>query len=61
MYILFQFQFAVISTEVEIREQILVYTWDNFFADIGGFMGLLLGSSIYSLADMMIETLQKLL
>ena len=33
----------------EEREQYLVYDSDSLLADIGGFMGLLLGSSMYGI------------
>ena len=33
----------------EEREQYLLYDWDSFIADVGGFLGLLLGWSMYSL------------
>ena len=33
----------------EEREEYLIYDWDSFISDIGGYIGLLLGSSLYSL------------
>ena len=33
----------------EEREQYLIYDWNSFIADVGGFLGLLLGWSMYSL------------
>ena len=30
------------------KEQYLIYDWDSFIADVGGFLGLLLGWSLYS-------------
>ncbi len=32
----------------EVREDYLVYTFDSFIADVGGYLGLLLGYSAYS-------------
>ena len=31
------------------KEEYLIYDWDSFISDIGGYIGLLLGSSLYSL------------
>ena len=33
----------------EVKEQYLLYDYDSFIADVGGFMGLLLGCSVFSL------------
>ena len=33
------------------EEQYYVYDFDSFFADVGGYMGLLLGSSVLSIYD----------
>ena len=40
------------------EEQYVIYDTDSFFADVGGYMGLLLGSSLFSLYNE-IEALMK--
>ena len=49
----------------EEREQYLIYDWDSFIADVGGFLGLLLGWSMFSLyqdiADLMSKLCKKFL
>ena len=44
----------------EVKEQYLLYDYDSFIADVGGFMGLLLGCSVFSLyqelADMVVRS-----
>lgn len=47
---------AVVSLQIDDKafieeEQYYVYDFDSFFADVGGFMGLLLGSSVLSIYD----------
>jgi hypothetical protein len=34
-----------------VQEQYLTYDWDSLVADFGGFLGLLLGHSIFTLLD----------
>ena len=41
--------FRVMEGSYEEREQYLIYDMDSFIADVGGFMGLLLGCSVLSL------------
>ena len=47
---------ALVSIQIDDKsfieeEQYYVYTFNNFIADVGGYMGLLLGSSILSIYD----------
>ena len=37
--------------EVMVREEFYAYDVNNFIADVGGFLGLLLGQSVLSLVD----------
>ncbi len=37
--------------EVVVREEFYAYDFNNFIADVGGFLGLLLGQSVVSLVD----------
>ena len=46
-------QFRMMHTSYEEKEQYIIYDVDSFIADVGGYMGLLLGSSILSLFDLM--------
>ena len=41
--------FVVPTGRYEVREQYVVYDSDSFIADVGGFLGLLLGHSMLSL------------
>ena len=41
------------------EEHYIIYDVDSFFADIGGFMGLLLGSSILSVYMTLEELIRK--
>ena len=43
------------------EEQYLIYDFNSFIADVGGYMGLLLGSSILSLFDEIESFLRTLL
>ena len=38
-----------------------MYDLDNLAADIGGFMGLLLGASIYTFADLLVTAIEKMI
>lgn len=42
------FQYFVTETKVLIREEVKLYTVINFFAEVGGYLGLLLGESLLS-------------
>ena len=52
------FLFAT-STEIEVKERVWLYDRNDFVADIGGFLGLLLGASIYTLADLLLSNVEK--
>ena len=47
------------SDEVEIHEEVRLYTIANFIADFGGFLGLLLGASVLSLFDIVLNFWSK--
>ena len=47
------------SDEVEIHEEVRLYTMANFIADFGGYLGLLLGASIMSFFDLILDCFQK--
>ena len=56
---LFSLQFA---PDVKIYSYFRIYTEDNLIADIGGYLGLFLGLSVYSLFEFLegaIESLNK--
>ena len=42
-------KFSFMDGSYEVKEEYLLYDYDSFIADVGGFMGLLLGCSIFSL------------
>ena len=46
------FRFFFPQTDVLIRTEIKLYTFLNFFAEVGGYLGLLLGESLISYVDM---------
>ena len=49
------------NTKVQFMEEILIYSWSNLLADLGGYLGLYLGGSILSLFDLVFNMiLQKL-
>ena len=45
----------------EQEEQYIVYDTDSFFADVGGFMGLLLGTSLVSVYKGFEDLFKKIL
>ena len=47
------------SGRYELREQYVVYDTDSFIADIGGYLGLLLGHSVLSLVGQFVEWHRK--
>ena len=49
------------STEIETKQRIKVYDESNLMADIGGYLGLFLGASIYTLVDIIVSGLEKAL
>ena len=56
-----QIDFIMLDSSYKEEEQYIIYDVDSFFADIGGFMGLLLGSSILSLYMTLEEFMRKLI
>lgn len=44
-------QFVIKDGTIRVVEEQLLYDIDNFIADVGGYLGLLLGASIVSLFD----------
>ncbi len=42
-----------------VRREFILYTWDSLVADIGGYLGLLLGHSLLSLFHSVTRALQK--
>ena len=40
-------------------EKIIVYDLDNFFSDFGGFLGLFLGASCFTLVDLVASLIEK--
>jgi hypothetical protein len=41
----------ILLFQVPVIEEKLLYGFENFFADVGGYLGLLLGGSILSVYD----------
>ena len=56
---LLKVQLIFTSSEIMLKEKILVYDYDSLFADIGGYTGLLLGLSFFDLADMLAAFFEK--
>ena len=53
-------QFTMVDRSIEDRKQYVIYDFNSFIADVGGFMGLLLGFSILSIYDEMEGLLRRL-
>ena len=47
------------SNEFQISQQVRLYTMTNFIADFGGYLGLLLGASVLSFFDIILDCFQK--
>ena len=58
-YVFLKVQLIFTSSEITLKEKILVYDYDSLFADIGGYTGLLLGLSFFDLADMLAAFIEK--
>ena len=52
--------FRIVDKFVDIRKQYVIYDNNSFIADVGGFMGLLLGFSLLSIYDEVEGLLKKL-
>ena len=46
------------GTQVKVKKEVKLYTFTNFFAEIGGYLGLFLGESLVSYIFMVIKWLQ---
>ena len=53
-------QFSFVDGSYEVKEQYLLYDTDSFTADVGGFLGLLLGCSIFSLYKELVDLVVRL-
>ena len=49
---------VALTSEIEIKERMWIYDGNSLFADIGGYMGLLLGASIYTFADLLVSGIE---
>ena len=49
------------ETSLEVYQQEFLYGANNFIADVGGYLGLLLGVSIFSFYQVLVSTFEKLL
>ena len=52
--------FTMYERSYQEEEQYIIYDSNSLFADIGGFMGLVLGSSMLSIFDEVVELLRRL-
>ncbi len=43
----------------EVREEYLIYSSASFFADVGGYLGLLLGQSLYSVLCELVDAVMR--
>ena len=55
----YHIRFKIMDRSYEEEEQYIIYDTDSFFADIGGFMGLLLGTSLMSIYKDLEDLLKK--
>ena len=54
-----KFSFSYNSGENDLWEEYYIYNWGSFIADVGGYLGLLLGSSVLSMYHMTTPLLKK--
>ena len=52
--------FSIMENVVNVRKQYVIYDFNSFIADVGGFMGLLLGFSLLSIYDEIEGLIKKL-
>ena len=45
----------IIIFQIDVTEEYFLYGMDSFIADVGGFLGLLLGASLLSLVEDLLE------
>ena len=57
----YHIKFKIMDRSYEEEEQYIIYDTDSFFADLGGYMGLLLGTSLISIYKVLEVLLKKLL
>ena len=48
------------NPQAEVTQEYLVYDTSSFWADVGGYLGLLLGENVFSLILFIIESVKKL-
>ncbi len=53
------YAFLYSTSEQGIKEEYIIYDFDSFIADVGGFLGLLLGHSLLSIYQSMHEWNKK--
>ena len=46
--------------QIDVQEEYKIYPLESFVADVGGYLGLLLGASILSLIESLTDTIEKL-
>ena len=54
-------EFRILDNSYKVEEQYLLYQMDSFIADVGGYMGLLLGISLLSLYRATDHCMRKIL
>ncbi len=54
-----QLQLFLTGGELKVEKFVPSYTGNNFIADVGGYLGLLLGVSLYSVYDVLIMFVRK--
>ena len=47
-----EIEFLFSETSIDVLEEVQLFTPNSFVAEVGGFLGLLLGASIYTMAQM---------
>jgi hypothetical protein len=55
----FQFSFKS-NKKVELTKEHITYQWENFVADFGGYLGLLLGASLLDIYDLMFNGIDNI-
>ena len=53
-------QFRILDSSTKVEDQYLLYEMDSFIADVGGYMGLLLGISLLSIYRAVEECIKKI-
>jgi hypothetical protein len=54
------FQFFLSYKKVELTQEHITYQWENFVADFGGYLGLLLGASLLDIYDLMFKGIKNI-